>query len=171
MRIGLVVWSHIESYELLHFLGNSLTSWKSKKQVIVAQSSAETEYCSMAAATCEVTRLRYLLKDLKISQSWPDKTILWQSSCFIYCSELCVPWTYQAHWARLPHCLREFKERRLRQLMYKHENKLLTCSQSHYGHLFFLCIFTIWALLISTLQLEGSVKGTIFDLSDYRVWR
>ncbi|KAL5741106.1 hypothetical protein ACOSP7_027838 [Xanthoceras sorbifolium] len=49
------------------FLSNSLISWKSKKQVIVSWSLAESEYRSMALITCELTWLRYLLRDLQVS--------------------------------------------------------------------------------------------------------
>ncbi|CAL8165821.1 unnamed protein product [Prunus armeniaca] len=49
------------------FLGNSLISWKTKKQKTVSRSSAKAEYCSMAAATCALTWLRYLLKDLQVT--------------------------------------------------------------------------------------------------------
>ncbi|CAN6696101.1 unnamed protein product [Malus baccata var. baccata] len=48
------------------FLGKSLVSWKSKKQVTVARSSAKAGYRSMAAATCELSWLRYLLVDLRV---------------------------------------------------------------------------------------------------------
>ncbi|KAI5321488.1 hypothetical protein L3X38_030559 [Prunus dulcis] len=55
------------------FLGNALVSWKSKKQVTIARSSAEAEYRSMAAATCELTWLRYLLHDLRVTHAEPAK--------------------------------------------------------------------------------------------------
>lgn len=47
-------------------LGNSPISWKSEKQQVVAQSSAEAEYRAMALTVCEVTSLFSLLKDLGI---------------------------------------------------------------------------------------------------------
>ncbi|XP_026440307.1 uncharacterized protein LOC113339215, partial [Papaver somniferum] len=45
-------------------LGNSPVSWKTKKQPTVSRSSAEAEYRSMAAATCELKWLKQLLGDL-----------------------------------------------------------------------------------------------------------
>jgi hypothetical protein len=47
-------------------LGQSLISWKSKKQSIVSRSSAEAEYRAMAATVSELTWLRFLLTDLHV---------------------------------------------------------------------------------------------------------
>lgn len=58
------------------FLGDSLISWKSKKQSVVARSTAEAEYRAMAHATAEIIWLRWLLSDLGVPQS---------SSTRLYC--------------------------------------------------------------------------------------
>ena len=47
------------------FIGGNLISWKSKKQDIVARSSAEVEYRAMTLATCELIRLKHILQELR----------------------------------------------------------------------------------------------------------
>jgi len=44
-------------------------SWKSKKQNVVARSSAEVEYRVMAVATCELIWIKQLLKELKFGDT------------------------------------------------------------------------------------------------------
>ena len=53
------------------FLGDSLISWKSKKQSIISQSSTEAEYRVMASTTKEIVYLRWLLADMRVSFSHP----------------------------------------------------------------------------------------------------
>lgn len=49
-------------------LGSSPISWKSKKQSVVARSTAEAEYRAMALTTCEVTWVKQLLKELGLKE-------------------------------------------------------------------------------------------------------
>ena len=46
------------------FIGGNLVTWRSKKQNVVARSSAEAKFRGMALGICEVMWLRLLLMDL-----------------------------------------------------------------------------------------------------------
>ncbi|PRQ53440.1 putative RNA-directed DNA polymerase [Rosa chinensis] len=53
------------------FVGGNLVTWKSKKQTVVARSSAEAEYRAMASTACELIWLKGLLSDLGFPTSQP----------------------------------------------------------------------------------------------------
>ena len=55
------------------FLGGNLVTWKSKKQTVVARSSAEAEYRAMAHTTCELVWLRNLLQEIGFRMDKPMK--------------------------------------------------------------------------------------------------
>ncbi|KAM1794461.1 hypothetical protein ACFX11_034934 [Malus domestica] len=48
------------------FMGGNLVTWKSKKQAVVARSSAEAEYRAMTSTACELIWLKGLLSDLGV---------------------------------------------------------------------------------------------------------
>ncbi|XP_019177741.1 PREDICTED: uncharacterized protein LOC109172946 [Ipomoea nil] len=48
------------------YLGNSLISWKTKKQATVSRSSSEVEYKALASTTCEIQWLLYIIADMKV---------------------------------------------------------------------------------------------------------
>lgn len=53
------------------FVGGNLVSWRSKKQSVVARSTAEAEFRSMASGLCEAMWLRILLSELGLYDSAP----------------------------------------------------------------------------------------------------
>ena len=53
------------------FVGGNLVTWRSKKQEVVARSSAEAEYRGMAKGICELLWIRNLMQDLHIEQTSP----------------------------------------------------------------------------------------------------
>ncbi|KAM1401398.1 hypothetical protein ACFX1X_028606 [Malus domestica] len=53
------------------FVGGNLVTWKSKKQHVIARSSAEDEYRAMAATACELIWLKGLLSDLGFTSTTP----------------------------------------------------------------------------------------------------
>ena len=58
------------------FIGENLVTWRSKKENVVARSSAEAEYRAMALGVCELLWLKILLQDLKIK---------WEGTMRLYC--------------------------------------------------------------------------------------
>ncbi|CAL5350327.1 unnamed protein product [Camellia sinensis] len=51
------------------FVGGNLVTWRSKKQNVVARSSAEAEFRAMAQGVCELLWIKLLLSDLGIAQT------------------------------------------------------------------------------------------------------
>ena len=55
------------------FFGGNLVTWRSKKQNVVARSSAEAEFRAMAQGVCELLWMNIILDDLKIEYVAPMK--------------------------------------------------------------------------------------------------
>ena len=54
-------------------MGGNLVTWRSKKQNVVARSSAEAKYRAMALGICEILWIHKLLKELKLESKSPIK--------------------------------------------------------------------------------------------------
>ena len=55
------------------YVWGNLVTWRSKKQSVVARSSAEAEYRALAQSICEGLWIKRLLEELRISTSEPMK--------------------------------------------------------------------------------------------------
>ncbi|KAA0045541.1 Retrovirus-related Pol polyprotein from transposon TNT 1-94 [Cucumis melo var. makuwa] len=63
------------------YLGDSLISWRSKKQNVVSRSSTKSEYRALADATAELLWLCWLLTDMGVPQQGP--TLLYCDNCSV----------------------------------------------------------------------------------------
>jgi hypothetical protein len=61
------------TYGYLTFVEGNLITWRSKKQKVVARSSAEAEFREMAQGICELLLIKSVLKDLEIKYTDPIK--------------------------------------------------------------------------------------------------
>ena len=55
------------------FVGNNLVTWRSKKQSVMARSSAEAEFRVVSHGICEVLQIKQLLEDFKAASPLPMK--------------------------------------------------------------------------------------------------
>ena len=53
------------------FVGGNLVTWRSKKQKVVAQSSAEAKFRGMAHSLCELLQIKGVMEDLGFESSKP----------------------------------------------------------------------------------------------------
>ncbi|KAA0052262.1 putative mitochondrial protein [Cucumis melo var. makuwa] len=72
------------------YLGDSLISWRSKKQTVVSSSSTESEYRALADTIAELLWLRWLLADMGVPQQglrWllADMGVPQQGPTLLYC--------------------------------------------------------------------------------------
>ena len=51
------------------FVGGNLVTWRCKKQVVVARSSAEAKFRDMAQGVCELLWIKIILTELKLALS------------------------------------------------------------------------------------------------------
>ena len=56
------------------FLGGNLITWRSKKQTVIARSSAKAEYKAMAHTSCELMWIKHSLKELRFVVKLPMTT-------------------------------------------------------------------------------------------------
>ena len=71
MLIGLDHCQIENPLRVLHFLGGNLITLKSKKQTVVARSSAEAEYRAMAHTSCKLMWIKHLLEELRFVVKLP----------------------------------------------------------------------------------------------------
>ena len=64
---------HRSSTRYCFLMGDSLISWRSKKQIVIVHSNTEVEYRALAATTAELIWLRWLLHDLGVDCSTATK--------------------------------------------------------------------------------------------------
>ena len=72
-------------------LGGNLITWRSKKQTVVARSSAKAECRAMAHTSCELMWIKHLLKELRFIVKLPMTMHCDNQAAIYICLQSCVP--------------------------------------------------------------------------------
>ncbi|KAH9666221.1 protein kinase domain-containing protein [Citrus sinensis] len=137
------------------FLGDSPISWKTKKQNVVSRSTAEVEYRSLADLSCELQWLKALFADLGHLQHDP-MTVYCDNQSALYIAENPVYHERTKHIELDCHFVRErVQSNLLLPLHIPTSMQVADVFTKPLGHALFHHHIRKWALLISTLHLEG----------------
>jgi hypothetical protein len=139
------------------YLGKSLISWRTKKQLTVSRSFFEAVYRALGAATCELQWILYLLKDLHVSLLKPH-VLYCDNQSAIHIAANPVFHERTKHLEIDCHLVREKMQAGIMKLLpVSSKDQLADFFSLNLSFLnLFMCYYPSWECLISTMsQLVG----------------
>lgn len=140
-------------------LGDSLASWKTRKQRTVSRSSAEAEYRSMADATCELKWLKHLLFHFGFPHTKPMRLFCDSQSALHIARTRCSMSVRNMSRIIATMFVMRFKRDLSLPSTLLQRISLRTCSPKLCLHRHFITCCPSWELWICHCQLEGGRGG------------
>uniref|UniRef100_A0A803NUC9 Integrase catalytic domain-containing protein n=1 Tax=Cannabis sativa TaxID=3483 RepID=A0A803NUC9_CANSA len=141
------------------FMGDTLISWSSKKQTVVARSSTESEYRALAQLAAELAWLQELLKEMKFKL--PAAPIIWCDN--MSASALAANPVYHARTKHIEldiHFVRDKVLQKQLQIRYAPSHDQITdCLTKGLSHSRFKFLVDKLGVIESPSRLRGGVTG------------
>ncbi|KAL9992694.1 putative RNA-directed DNA polymerase [Helianthus debilis subsp. tardiflorus] len=140
-------------------VGGNLVTWRSKKQKVVALSSAEAEFRGIAQGLSEVLWIKKLLEDIDFSQRAIPSKIMCDNTAAIQISENPVQHDRTKHVEVDRHFIKEKLEERIIELPYISTKEQLAdiLTKAVNGNAFSSCLNKL-SISDPTTQLEGECR-------------